>query len=342
MIRGCSTLLQAIALALAALLATAAHGQVEQLVTPPYGAGIRHPNLGTLKYAQPQGGTLVTFKSPREGAPEIVVNGVLFKPSGPANGAVVIVNAAGGWSDAREGHYARSMSSAGYAALAIDTYGQRGGADVPADNATISTHEQSRDAFAARRYLISIGYPSDRVAIMGAGRGGTIALLVADRTFMQGEKEERFAVAMAIGAMCFLHPKAPKPSAKVFMAIGDKDQVAGVKPCQELAKEYVAAGGKATVKIYPGATSGFDGDPSNRTMYRDVRMETFLDCNVAVEADGSSVYDGKTFAETASSALFLAMRKSCSKFGASGYTNVTQKANVTLDLIDFLDANFGR
>jgi hypothetical protein len=36
------------------------------------------------------------------------------------------------------------------------------------------------------------------------------------------------------------------------------------------------------------------------------------------------------------------MRKSCIKIGASGYTNVTQKANVTLDLIDFLDANFHR
>jgi hypothetical protein len=34
------------------------------------------------------------------------------------------------------------------------------------------------------------------------------------------------------------------------------------------------------------------------------------------------------------------MRKSCIKRGGSGWTNLTQKANVTLDLIEFLDSNF--
>jgi hypothetical protein len=126
------------------------------------------------------------------------------------------------------------------------------------------------------------------------------------------------------------------------MAIGDKDQVAGAKPCQELAKEYIAAGGKSTVKVYPGATSGFDGDPINRIMIRNSRVETFADCAVAVEPDGRFVYAGKTFAATDSGALIVEMRKSCIGLGASGYTNVTQKANVTLDLIDFLDANFSR
>jgi acetyl esterase/lipase len=44
-----------------------------------------------------------------------------------------------------------------------------------------------RDAFAAKRYLISNGYAADRTAVMGTGRGGTIALLAADRTFMKDE-----------------------------------------------------------------------------------------------------------------------------------------------------------
>jgi dienelactone hydrolase len=334
-----------LALTLAALLAVASNAQVEQLAPPAFGGGLRPgtpaPQARPPRYAQPQGGALQTFNSPREGSPEFAIKGVLFKPAGAASGAVVVVNASDGWTDAREGHYARSISSAGYAVLAIDTYGPRGVIDTSDNNAAINMYEQARDAFAAKRHLTSLGYPVDRIAIMGSGRGGTIALLVADRTFMQGEKE-RFAVAMAVGAPCFLHPREPKPSAKVFIAIGDKDQVTGVKQCQELAKEYVAAGGKSTVKVYPGATSGFDGDPGDRAIYRYVRTETFVDCNVMVEPNGSSVYNGKTFPESDSSALFLEMHKSCMKIGASGYTNVTQKANVTLDLIDFLDANFGR
>jgi dienelactone hydrolase len=346
--RDYSIFCRSIVLGAAAILSAIGHSQTEQLLAPnsSFSPGAKLPFSAPPAYAQPQGGTLVSFKSPQEGAPEFAVKGVLFKPGGVAKGtpkgAVVIVNSADGWSDAREGQYARSISSAGYAVLAIDTYGPRGVTQASTDNTTITTYEQARDAFAAKRYLVSVGYPADRIAVMGAGRGGTIALLAADRTFLGREEGDRFAVAIAVGAACFLHPRQPKPSANVFIAIGDKDQVTGVKPCQDLAHEYAAVGGKSTVKVYPGATNGFDGDPVNRTMFRYSRIETFVDCNVVVEPDGSAVYEGKRFAETNSSALFVEMRKSCIKIGASGYTNVTQKANVTLDLIDFLDANLLR
>ena len=69
-------------------------------------------------------------------------------------------------------------------------------------------------------------------------------------------------------------------------------------------------------------------------------METFVDCTVLVEPDGRSSYVGKTFAESDTKGLIEEMRKSCIKRGGSGWTNLTQKANVTLDLIEFLDSNF--
>ena len=53
-------------------------------------------------------------------------------------------------------------------------------------------------------------------------------------------------------------------------------------------------------------------------MFRFPRTETYVNCNVVVEPDGSFVYEGKKFAETNSSALFVEMRKSCIKIGASG------------------------
>ena len=34
------------------------------------------------------------------------------------------------------------------------------------------------------------------------------------------------------------------------------------------------------------------------------------------------------------------LRKSCIKRGGAGFTNPTQKVNLTLDLIEFLDLNF--
>ncbi len=287
----------------------------------------------------PQGGQAVTFTSPQEEGPPVAIPAILFKPTGTANGAVVIVNSTPGWSDFREGHFGRALSSAGYAVLAIDTYGPRQVADTVYDYSKISTHTQVLDAFAAKRYLTSLGYGTDRTAIMGTGRGGTIALLTADRTFVRGEKD-RFAVAMSIGADCIFHPRQPSPASRVFMAIGERDTVAGMATCQNLAKTYAAAGGDVTVKVYPGASSGFEGHPLVKLMYHDPLMESFASCTVLVERDGRSTYAGKAFAEGDTQGLIAEMRKSCIKQGASGWTNPTQKANLTLDLIEFLDSKF--
>lgn len=326
------------AIASVALWLVASAGHAQPQVPVPWSLFV-YPDSQT--YVSPTGGEAVAFNSSQVGAAALSIPAILFKPAGTPRGAVVIVNSSGGWSDAREGHYGRSLSSAGYAVLAIDTYGPRGVTNTLGDNAKLSTFVQTRDAFDARRYLVSIGYPADRMAIMGTGRGGTIALLAADRTFMQDEKE-RFALAMAITAGCVFHPREPKPGSNIFLAIADKDDIAGVKACQSLASEYAAVGGKVTVKMYSGASNGFDGHPVNVRMLRDPVSETFADCNVLVEADGRSAYGGKIFAEGDSGALIEEMRKSCIKHGASGWTNLTRKANVTLDLIEFLDANFRR
>ena len=124
------------------------------------------------------------------------------------------------------------------------------------------------------------------------------------------------------------------------MAIGENDRISGVEPCRSLAEQYVAAGGDVTVKLYPGARSGFDGHPAVVKLYQDPSIETFVNCTVLVEPDGRSTYVGKTFAESDTKGLIEEMRKSCIKRGGPGWTNLTQKANVTLDLIEFLDLNF--
>jgi dienelactone hydrolase len=337
-----STVGAAVVLVVIALVSIAAHSQpaLPQLVG---GAGTYfsgNVGMGGMEpFPTPQGGLSVAFSSPQPEGGILSIPAVLFKPTGAAKGAVVVVNATPGWSDYREGHYGRALSSAGYAVLAIDTYGPRKVTFAERDNSKLSTYEQALDAFAARKYLISLGYAPDHMAVMGTGRGGTIALLAADRTFMRSEKD-RFALAMSVSAGCIFHPRKPSPGSRIFMAIGERDQISGVEPCRKLAAEYVAAGGNVTVKLYPGAPSGFDGYPGIVKLYRDPLMETFADCTVPVELDGRSAYAGKTFAESDTKGLMEEMRKSCVKRGGQGWTVPTQKANVTLDLIEFLDSNF--
>ena len=251
-----------------------------------------------------------------------------------------MLGSTGGVSDDREGQYARSLSSGGYAVLVIDSYRARGVASTVADTAAVSVFDQLRDAFAARRFLIDTGFAVDRIAVMGSGRGGTIALLAADKTFVPGAADKRFAAAVAVSPGCIFHPRTPKPTTSVFIATGEKDTIVGQIGCRDWIKEYASAGGKVVTKAYPGAASGFDGSPIDTRMYRDLNVETFVNCRVDVEPDGSSVYDGKSFSESQFAALVAQMRKSCMGRGGSGYTNLTQKVNVTLDLTDFLDSNF--
>jgi dienelactone hydrolase len=334
-----SMCVDAVALFVTALLSLAAHSQ-----PPGPGPGFSWSNESGLRDSvvttpPTQGGLSVAFASPQPEGGSLSIPAVLFKPTDAAKGAVVIVNATPGWSDFREGHYGRALSSAGYAVLAIDTYAPRQVTNAQRDNSQLSTYAQALDAFAARRYLISIGYAPERIAVMGTGRGGTIALLAADRTFMQSEKN-RFVLAMSITADCIFHPRQPRPASTMFVAIGEKDAIAGVEPCQNLAKAYAAAGGNVTLKLYAGAASGFDGHPAILRLFREPLMETLADCKVVVEPDGRSIYAGKTFAESDTRGLMAEMRKSCIKRGGLGWTNPTQKANLTLDLIEFLDANF--
>ncbi|MBS0452482.1 MAG: hypothetical protein JSS14_14325 [Proteobacteria bacterium] len=57
------------------------------------------------------------------------------------------------------------------------------------------------------------------------------------------------------------------------------------------------------------------------------------------ESDGRATIDGNSFTNAEFAALISQMRKSCMSRGAFDYTNLTQKANLTLDVIDFLDTN---
>ena len=298
------------------------------------------PSANTV--AVPVGGTPISFKTGVQGAGDLAIPGVLFKPVGPAKGAVVVVSGGNGWSDSREGHYGRSMSSAGFAVLVIETNAPRGVKSTVVDNAAVSMFDQLQDANAARRFLVDAGYRSDRIAIMGAGRGGAIALMAADKTFDKAQGDKRFALAMAVTPSCVLRPRSPKPGAIIFLGLAEEDSLNGVEGCKDLAKDFAAAGGKVFSKVYPGTASGFDGEPSVLRMVHDPRAENLTNCRVVVEPDGRATIEGYSFANSEFAALIAHMRKSCISRGAFGYTNLTQKANLTLDLIDFLDTNLAQ
>jgi dienelactone hydrolase len=281
-------------------------------------------------------GNLVEFNAIDEATGKAVtLRGMLWLPPGAAKGAVVLLHGAGGWNDFREGHYGRELSAAGYAVLAVDSFGPRGvGPNLP--HYRISFTQMARDAFAARSHLIERAFAQQRVAVMGLSKGGTAALYASDRALLPGQAD-RFPAAVVLYPPCHVRARVPSPASVVFMGLGEKDDLTGVKQCQEIAHAYEAAGGKVVVKLYPDAAHGFDGNPANTVPFYASGVERFTECTVIVEADGQETHAGKTYAVAGGEVIIADMRKSCIKTGASFWTNPRQKEAVIRDVVDFLN-----
>jgi dienelactone hydrolase len=295
---------------------------------------------GAIAHAQPTGGAIVAFTSQDAAGAPLQMRGMLWMPAGAPKGGVVLVHGSSGWTDHTVGHYARAFSAAGYAALAFDALGSRGVTSTVEDQSRVQALHMTRDAFAARRFLVARGVAPDRIGIMGFSKGGIVALYAADRNFLPDEAE-RFRVALPYYPGCVVRPRVPKPAAEVYMALGEKDDWSGVKPCQVLADDFARAGGKITVKVYPGATHGWDGNPAATGMIYLRDAENYSECMVYLEEDGQVVHEGKRYGPN-DAALIAELRKSCVKKGARLWTNPDQKAAGTQDAIAFLDRTIGQ
>lgn len=289
----------------------------------------------------PAGGDFIDFPVRDAAGASHELRGMLWTPKGPAKGAVVLIHGGDGWIDEREGYYGRLLSAAGYAVLAVDSYGARGVIDTVKDQSRVPTIDMTRDALGARRYLMQHDYPAGKIAVMGTSKGGTASLYAADRNFLSTEAD-RFPAAIAFYPSCAIRPRSPRPASALFMALGEKDDWTGVKPCQELADSYAKAGGRAMVKVYADALQGFDVDPGHYSYHRLPMAENYSQCTVWVEGDGKLSFADKRFAALNDPELFAQLRASCVTKGASVGPNPDQRKAVASDLIEFLDGTIGK
>lgn len=289
--------------------------------------------------AQPVGGQDVSFKTADSRVGALELRGKLWPSATPTLGAVVILHGSIAWSDHREGHYARAFAAAGFEVLAVDSFGPRSLTATTEDQSQVSSLQMARDAFAASRFLQARGTPMARQAVMGFSKGGAAALFTADRTFLTNEAQ-RFAGTLAFYPACNTRARTPQPASLVFMALGEKDDYAGVEPCQELAAAFRASGGQVQVTVYPGASHTFDGDPT-RTAVQHLRfVENYMHCRLLVEPDGSMALGERRFA-AGDPKVLQAMQTTCMRKGATTWTNTRQKERATQDAVAFLHSVFG-
>jgi dienelactone hydrolase len=291
------------------------------------------------------GGQRVEFKvESMRGGDETLV-GYAFAPQAAPAGAklpaVVIVHGSGGVRDAREGFWGRSLAAFGMVALAIDSFTPRGVKSTVDDQSRVPTAQMVRDAFGALDYLVKQPFVDpERVALMGMSKGGSVALLAADRRTRAGER--MFAAHVPLYPGCTVQYRSPQVAAPILMLIGEADDYTGVKTCADYAARIRAAGGSVQLKTYPGVHHAFDGDTSSEEEIRLPKAQNYRDCVVYNEDDGRTVY-GRTgeLLDTPQKALEV-LRRDCIRLGATVAANARAKQQALEDVKGFLKATLIR
>ncbi len=181
--------------------------------------------------------------------------------------AVVLLDGCGGVSKFMDS-WADKLASLGYVALVLDSFGPRGEAGGVCAKPMLIPHTvRSQDAFDAKTYLGGLPFVDrNRIAVMGFSHGGLAALCaVSDANYAavatmikatpSRKIEDPFRAAIAFYPYC--RGKLEDSNAPLLILAGTSDTWCPPDVCQKNMPAGKAAQ-EITLKIYPGATHGFD------------------------------------------------------------------------------------
>ena len=250
--------------------------------------------------------------------------GYVFKPAAmprPRVPAVVMMHGrAGAYSSAAGGVYDSSTLSrrhrmwgelwaeAGYIALLVDGFGPRG---YPGGFPRFSYHKRPPalnevtirplDAYGALAYLRSrADVVPDRIGLMGWSNGGsaTLAAMSLDAPGIQAPtRETGFRAALAFYAGCGLKGHFEggyRPYAPVRVFHGSDDEEVSPRLCDALVERSRWLGGEITIRIYEGATHGFD-DPGRKRRRVPANAAAFADAVKRAQRFFARELEGKSW-----------------------------------------------
>src|SRR5262245_9319535 len=171
--------------------------------------------------------------------------------------------------------WGESWSALGYVAVLVDSFGPRG---YPGGFGRHTINERPDavnevtmrplDAYGALAYLRSRSdVAPDRIGLQGWSNGGSAALaaMALDAQRLAGTGGFRGALVFYAGCGLRGHFDAQgyRPYATVLAFHGTADEETSPRLCQKLVERSRSLGGDITLKLYPGASHGFD-DPGRQ------------------------------------------------------------------------------
>jgi dienelactone hydrolase len=212
----------------------------------------------------------------RGGTPTII-NGYLYRPSGPGPfAAVVSIHGCDGAANEKGevrplyGTWGEVLSQKGYVVLLIDSFQPRGHVDLCAmlpvfSRPILPNRETPMDAFGAMNYLRSRSdVRSDSIAILGQSYGGMAMMFTIANGALPKDvpPEKDFRAAIAIYPNC--PPVADKdprwrPRQPMLLLMGESDSATPPGPCKDMVARAKDEGGpRIDTHFYPNAHHAFD------------------------------------------------------------------------------------
>jgi dienelactone hydrolase len=254
--------------------------------------------LLTIAPVKLHAGELIQFDAITTDAGSLRLLGYLARPRGPATGqfpGVILLHHCGGF-DELVVSWADRLSSWGYVALAIDSFGSR----REPRNCTARTY-QAVDSSSAAEFLAKQEFvDSSRIAVFGFSQGGMAALRNAeqDSAFAKSHSDA-FRAAVAFYPDC--GGISGIMAVPTLVLIGDLDDWTPATACQAMAAGRAdiglsrTEGGRSMVNlvVYPGVYHSFNL-PLLRSITTGARfMGHWLEYNA--DADSDSVEKVKQF-----------------------------------------------
>lgn len=253
--------------------------------------------------------------------------------------AVVIAPSSSGVEEAREVYYARRLVESGIAALVIDSFSSRDLEESQYDQSLIDQWDIENDAIAALAELTADKrFKSDRIAIMGVSKGGTVSMETARKIRRQwtGVQDIAFAAHVAISPDCtWITRNAKTTGAPILFMLAELDDQTPAKSCLNEAERIRDAGNKRVeTKVYKGAHHAWEelGDAP----HYDPEVENFSRCRVWIEDDGK-MYSDETGELLPEDDWHTWAEENCMILGATCCGgSLPLKESAARDVIDFL------
>lgn len=273
--------------------------------------------------------------------PRIKVKATLYMPRRHRLplAAVVIPPSSGGVAEEREVYYAKELARAGIATVIVDSFASRALTNSLYNQSVFTEWDMELDVFAAlERLARDKRFRSDRIAIMGVSKGGTVAMNTAlsIRREWAGMKTDKFAAHIAISPDCTWITRNPNNTGvPVLFMLAELDDQTLPKPCLQQADRMRQAGNtRVETRVYERAHHAWE--ELGASPEYDGRVENYSNCRVWIE-DSGEMFSADTGEAIPESDWHGWAKKSCMTLGATccGGTSAL-KAAATRDIVAFL------